>query len=440
MTPGPRAARGGLARALAASALLEVIDHGRSLGHALESLEHRVNDGRDRALIRRLCNRSLCDLPALQWRLGRLVARALPRKARAVHFLLLNALAELVEGREPAAAVIHASVDAARILNQPHLTRLVNGVLRGWLRQAERLEAELPHDEVHRLGYPEWLIDAVRKDWPTEWLSILKTGNRAPPLWLRHHRRRTDRTALAQRLHAAGPVLERPDWAPDALKLAHPARISQLPGYAEGLFSVQDAGAQAAADLLQLADGQRVLDACSAPGGKAAHILERARVELTAVELEPERISRIEQTLTRLGLSARVVVGDARQPASWWDGVPFDRILVDAPCTATGVIRRHPEIRWLRRPADIGANVEAQRSILDALWPLLAPGGLLVYVTCSILRAENRDQVESFLDRHADAAVLDRAPPGAVRCSPGAQILPGSLDRDGFFYAVLERL
>lgn len=436
----PGYAAGAQPRAAAARALVEVIDRGRTLTDALAGIERVLSDGRDRALVRRLCNRSLCDLPALEWRLARLLRQPLPRKARSVHFLLLAALGELLEQREPAPAVIHASVEATRALKQPHLARLVNGVLRGWQREGQRIESALPQTPAMQLGYPDWMVETLRRDWPDHWEQILGTGNAPPPLWLRVNRRRIDREGLAARLVSAGISAEAMPEFPDALRLEHSARITDLPGFAEGLFSVQDAGAQACAALLELEDGQRVLDACAAPGGKAADILECAEVDLTALELDPERARRVTEGLDRLGLRGRVIVGDAAEPGAWWDRQAYDRILVDAPCSATGVLRRHPEIRWLRRATDIAANALAQRAILDALWPLLAPGGLLVYATCSILHAENREQVESFLGRHDDASALDCAPPESVDCRPGSQILPGSLDRDGFYFAVLRRM
>jgi 16S rRNA (cytosine967-C5)-methyltransferase len=436
----PGSATGAQPRAATARALVEVIDRGHTLTDALAGIELLLGDGRDRALVRRLCNRSLCDLPALEWRLARLLRQPLPRKARSVHFLLLAALGELIEGREPAPAVIHASVDATRVLKQPHLARLVNGVLRGWQRDGQRIESALPQTPAMQLGYPDWMVERLRRDWPEHWEQVLRTGNTPPPLWLRVNRRRIDRAGLAARLAEAGIAAQAAPEFPDALRLEHSARITDLPGFAEGLFSVQDAGAQACAGLLELEDGQRVLDACAAPGGKAAHILEYADVELTALELDPERTRRVTDGFDRLGLHGRVVVGDAADPGPWWDRQVYDRILIDAPCSATGVLRRHPEIRWLRRAADVEANASGQRAILDALWPLLAPGGLLVYATCSILHAENREQVESFLGRHEDATALDCAPPESVRCRPGSQILPGSLDRDGFYYAVLRRM
>lgn len=433
-------AAGAEARLVAARALAAVLDDRRNLGDALADLDRQLPDSRDRALVRRLCNRVLRDYPALEWRLSQLLRKPLPRKSRDVHFLLLSALDQLIEGREPARAVVHASVAAARAGGHPHLGGLVNAVLRNQQRRAMQLEAELPDDPALRLGYPEWLLDAIRRDWPDRWREIAEAGNRTPPPWLRVNRRRATPDALCRKLLEAGIETSLDAHFPDAVRLVHPARVSSLPGYAEGEFSVQDAGAQAAAGLLELEDGQRVLDACAAPGGKAAHILERARVELTALELDPERAHRIEETFDRLGLTGQVIAGDAAQPRDWAAGRTFERILVDAPCTATGVLRRHPDIRWQRRAHDVAANVMLQGRILDALWPLLAPGGLLVYASCSILHAENRDQARAFIARHADARVLETRLDEGVATDPGCQILPGSLDRDGFYYVRMRRV
>ncbi|GAB4167505.1 MAG: 16S rRNA (cytosine(967)-C(5))-methyltransferase RsmB [Wenzhouxiangellaceae bacterium] len=431
---------GARARAYAAQTLKAVVDQGRSLNDALSDIETAFPDPRDRALIRRLVARSLADLTALQWRLARLVQRPLPRSARNVHFLLLTALSELIDAREPAPAVIHASVEATRALKCPHLAKLVNGVLRNWLRQGADLERMRPTDPVHAFGYPAWLIDALREDWPDDWAAILAAGNQSPPLWLRVNRRRSSPDRLRARLETAGIEAIFDPRFPDALKLARPARISALPGFTEGEFSVQDAGAQAAVELVAPSDGQRVLDACAAPGGKAAHILERADVALTALDIDPKRCRDIESGLARLGLKAEVLVADALLPDAWWDQKPFDRILIDAPCSGTGVIRRHPDIRWLRRPEDIPAMRRIQGGLLESLWPLLASGGRLVYATCSILRAENDELLRDFVARHADVRVLEPAVPEARALDPGAQTLPGNLDRDGFYYAVLERV
>lgn len=431
---------GAEARLVAARALEAVLDQRRNLGDALADLDRQLSEGRDRALVRRLCNRVLRDYPALEWRLGRLLRKPLGRKARDIHFLLLLALDQLIEGREPPHAIVHASVAAARSAGQHHLSGLVNAVLRNQQRRAAELEAQLPRDPALRLGYPAWLLDAIRHDWPDHWRSIAEAGNLKPPTWLRVNRRRSTPESLRLKLAENGIEAATSPHFPDALRLDHPARVSSLPGYAEGEFSVQDAGAQAAASLMDLEPGQRVLDACAAPGGKAAHILESADVVLTALEIDPARAERIGQNFERLGLAGSVVIGDAAQPDTWAGDERFDRILVDAPCSATGVLRRHPDIRWQRQPGDIEDNAGLQTRILDALWPLLAPGGLLVYASCSILHAENRDQARDFIARHADAQLHEADLEDAVATDPGRQILPGSLDRDGFYYLRLRRV
>lgn len=424
-------------RVEAALALREVLDRGRALTDALAGLGDRLPDRRDRAQTRRLCNRVLRDWPALDAEVRSRLNKPLDRRNRWIHFLLAVALDELGEEREPAPAVVHAAVEAARAGRAVPLAGLVNAVLRGRLREGP---PRRPDDDSHRYGMPGWLADRIRTDWPEDADAILAAGNRPPPTWLRINARRTTRDDAASALRAAGIGCSTPDAFPDAIQLDHPAAVTDLPGFAEGRLSVQDAGAQAAADLLQLDDGQHVLDACAAPGGKAAHILERADVDLVAVESDAKRASRIGESLQRLGLKARVEIGDASQPADWWDGRPFDRILIDAPCSATGVLRRHPDIRWLRRPEDIEANAALQARMLDALWPTLAPGGLLVYASCSILQVENRDQGRQFLERQSDAEAIDFALPASRFVDPGRQILPGDLDRDGFYYLVLRRL
>jgi len=433
-------ATGAEARLVAARALASVLDQRRNLSEALADLDRQLPDGRDRALVRRLCNRVLRNYPALEWRLSKLLRKPLPRKAREVHFLLLSALDQLIESREPARAVVHSSVAATRAAGHPHLGGLVNAVLRNHQRRCEELAAAMPDDPAIRLGYPEWLLEKLRCDWPESWREIAQAGNRTAPLWLRVNRQRSTPEQLCRKLLEDGFEASTDARFPDAVRLDRPARVSRLPGYVEGQFSIQDAGAQAAAGLMALEDGQRVLDACAAPGGKAAHILERAQVCLTALELDPQRAARIGETFERLGLSGKVIVGDAARPQAWGAGRTFDRILVDAPCSATGVLRRHPDVRWQRQAGDIAANAALQGRILEALWPLLAPGGLLVYVSCSILHAENRDRAREFIARHADAQPLETRLDEGVATDPGCQILPGSLDRDGFYFMRLRRL
>ncbi len=430
---------GAAARRIAARALTDVLDSGHSLTDALADLQAQLPEGRDRALVRRLCNRVLRDRPALEWRLSRLLRKPLPKKARAIHFLLIGALDQLIEGREPAAAIVHATVAAARAAGHPHLAGLVNAVLRNHQRRAEALQ-RLPDEPSIRLGYPDWLLDRIRADWPSHWRSIAAAGNRPPPTWLRVNRRRSDIAGIRDRLSDAGLDTHFDERFPDALRLDRSAAVTALPGFTDGLFSIQDAGAQAAADLLDLRAGLRVLDACAAPGGKAAHILERADVELTAIDSDAARAPRIEDNFRRLGLNGRIVVGDASRADAFDGAARFDRILVDAPCSATGVMRRHPDVRWLRRPTDVDRTTAVQRRILQTVWPLLEPGGLLVYASCSILRAENCEQIRAFIAHHADAEAVDLDLIDPVPMDPGYQILPGSLDRDGFYYAGLRRL
>jgi 16S rRNA (cytosine967-C5)-methyltransferase len=275
-------------------------------------------------------------------------------------------------------------------------------------------------------------------DWPEQTESILAANNAPAPLWLRVNRRRVARADFAAQLAAAGIACTVSDAARDALILETSRDVTALPGYAQGAFSVQDGAAQQAARLLEPRDGQRVLDACAAPGGKSAHILESAAVELTALDSDARRLPRLRENLQRLGLSADVRTGDAADPAGWWDGRPFDRILVDAPCSATGIIRRQPDVKLHRRATDIPVLAGTQARLLDALWPLLRSGGRLVYATCSLLADENARQIDAFLARHADAHAVRPALPWRA-AGAGAQNLPGESGMDGFFYAVLEK-
>ncbi|MEM1082250.1 MAG: 16S rRNA (cytosine(967)-C(5))-methyltransferase RsmB, partial [Pseudomonadota bacterium] len=373
---------------------------------------------------------------------GQLLTSPLKRKARAVHWLLLSSIQELIEQREPAPAIIHASVAASRLLKQPQLSGLVNAVLRNHQRQHAALDQQQPDRQSIRTGYPDWLIDRIAEDWPEHVDTILAQGNQTPPIWLRIHAGRNTPADYQHVLAEQSIESTLDDHQPSALRLSHAHKISALPGYAQGWFSVQDAGAQLAAELMQLAQGLRVLDACAAPGGKTAHMLERTSLTLTALEIDANRARTVEQNLERLQLTAQIVVADATQPERWWDGRRFDRILVDAPCSASGVIRRHPDIRWLRTERDIEHNVATQRALLKSLWPLLEPGGLLVYASCSILQAENCAQARWFLETHKDAELvpIDAKAHGAMDADPGMQILPGSRDRDGFYYAVFKRL
>jgi 16S rRNA (cytosine967-C5)-methyltransferase len=303
--------------------------------------------------------------------------------------------------------------------------------------------AAVRDDPVARWSYPGWWIDRVRNEYPADWETILEAGNERPPLALRVNRRETTRDALLARFTTAG-VAATP--AGEAGVIVDPPKpVPQLPGYAEGAFSVQDLGAQLAAPLLRVADGMRVLDACAAPGGKTTHLAELAAIDLTALDSDGSRLTRVRENLARLRLDetrVRVVAGDAGTPAAWWDGRPFDRMLADVPCTASGVARRHPDGKWLRRESDVGGFAKQQARLLEALWPCLAPGGLMLYATCSVFGDENEAQVAAFMERHAGALreTLTFAPGIVDRDGQLLPSLPGAChNQDGFFYALLRK-
>lgn len=347
-----------------------------------------------------------------------------------VEALLWCALYALESGRYAEYTVVDQAVRACGLLERWTAKSYVNGLLRSFLRQRDSIEARIGADPEARFQHPRWWIEALRADHPQAWEAILAQGNAQPPMTLRVNRRRADVDACRARLEAAGIGALR--VGASALRLTTPLPVERVPGFAEGEVSVQDAGAQRAAGLLDLAPGQRVLDACAAPGGKSAHLLETADVRLTALDIDAARCERIDRNLERLGLAARVVAGDAADPAAWWDGELFERVLLDTPCSASGVARRHPDLKWLRRAADLPAYAARQGALLDALWRVLGPGGKLLYVTCSVFRQENEAVVESFLARAAGAA---RAP---LPDGGAAQMLPDA-EHDGFFYALIQK-
>jgi len=367
-----------------------------------------------------------------------------------VDALLLTALALLWPDPEPAYTdhtLVDQAVKAAK-LRAPASAAFINAVLRRFLRERDALVAAAERSPLGAFNHPAWWVERLRQDWPAQWQAILAANNRPPPMTLRVHARRTSAADYAERLAALGmgaQALGAP--TPQALVLDKPAPVTALPGFAEGLVSVQDAAAQLAAPLLigvgpdrQLRPGARVLDACAAPGGKTAHLLElQPDLQLTALDADAQRLTRVQDTLNRLGQTATLKAADARQPATWWDGQLFDAILLDAPCSASGIVRRHPDVRWLRRPDDIAALARIQAELLDALWPLLAPGGRLVYATCSVFRAEGQAQLDAFLQRWPDAK--STAVPGFTgHLLPVAENAERPLPTlDGFFYALITK-
>ena len=362
------------------------------------------------------------------------LVEALSSRAQAtdapVEALLWCAFYALESGRYADYAVLDQAARACVLMNQHRAKGYVNALLRGFQRARAGLDARLGGDPVARHWHPAWWIERVRAAYPLEWERVLAAGNDHPPMTLRVNARHSSVDDYAARLAAQGLAARR--IAAGALLLGKPLPVARLPGFPEGLVSVQDAGAQRAATLLGLAAKQRVLDACAAPGGKSAHILESADVALTALDIDAARCADVERNLARLGLSAQVRAADCSALASWWDGVPFDRILADVPCSASGIARRHPDVKWLRRVADLERFAERQAQILDALWRTLAAGGKLLYVTCSVFSEENGAVIEAFLARTAGARCAPLADGGA------AQWLPGP-EHDGFFFALLEK-
>ncbi|MBI1907598.1 MAG: 16S rRNA (cytosine(967)-C(5))-methyltransferase RsmB [Rhodocyclales bacterium] len=411
-----------------AGKLVEAVCEGRNLNEAYTEMQGANSGWSDsvRGAVRDLAWGTLRDYGRGDLVLGRLLHKPLPA---AVHALLLVALHRLESRPEQAYVVVDQAVAAIGSF-APGLKGVSNGVLRESQRRKKELDAALAADPVTHLRHPAWWIARVRGACPQSWEAVLAAGNQHPPMSLRHNRRRIDADAAAQALSAAGIA-----WTPlpnGAFKLDQPLPVVRIPGFSAGWFSVQDAGAQWAAGWLDLAAGQRVLDACAAPGGKSAHILERADVDLVALELDAGRLVRVNENLERLGLSATLRTGDARTHADWWDGRSFDRILADVPCSASGVARRNPDIKWLRRHEDIARFARQQREIVESLWHTLAPGGKMLYVTCSIFEAENGAQIARLCEAHDD---MERLP---LDGQMEQQLVP-TAEHDGFYYALLRK-
>lgn len=389
---------------------------------------------RDHALLRALVSGSLRWHYRLAWVSGELVDQRQRRPDPLVAALVELGLLQLTELRIPDHAAVAATVDAAAELGLGRARGFVNAVLRRFLRERDAIVARAGTE--WRFSHPGWLVDAIREDWPDAHEVVLDANNARAPLWLRVNPRRIDREAYLARLAAAELDAVAGGACSSAVLVRTPCRATDLPGFADGLVSVQDAAAQLAAALLDLEPGQRVLDACAAPGGKTAHMLEicAGLGEVVAVDRDPQRLERVGTELGRLGLEATLIAADATATGDWWDGRPFDRILLDAPCSGTGVIRRHPEIKLRRQPADVAAAVALQAALLESLWPLLAPGGRLVYATCSVLTCENAALVGRFAAAHADVRCAPLGSPGHFRIQTGAA------DMDGFYYACLNRV
>ncbi|MFD0738790.1 16S rRNA (cytosine(967)-C(5))-methyltransferase RsmB [Lysobacter koreensis] len=434
------ASSGAAPRAIAANVLDAVLYRGRSLKAELAVALPPLLDPRDRALVEAICFAVLRQPQRFQAALDSFLARPLPKRDAKVRALLLAGFAQLDPLGLPAHAAVAATVEAARMLGHEHQAGLVNALLRR--AQREGLPAGDPH--AH---WPQWLRAQLQADWGDEAEAVLAASAIAPPMWLRVNARRGSRDDYRIRLQEAGIEAVVDPALANALRLDTPQPVAALPDFEAGAVSVQDASAQLVADALALKGGARVLDACAAPGGKAAHLLERdPELQLVAVEIDAARLRRMRTGFARLGLAGRgrLLAADATALPTWWDGVPFDAVLLDAPCSATGIVRRQPDVLLHRRESDLAALTALQARLLDALWATLAPGGTLLYATCSILKAENDAQVAAFLARTADAAIepLDARFGRAVSVGgqpAGHQRLPGEGGGDGFFYARLRK-
>lgn len=423
----------------AALAVRRVLE-GQSLSAALQAVG-ADEAGAARALVHELAYGTLRHYGTLDALIRQLSDKPIPD--RKLSALVAVALYQLEHAKAPPFAVVDQAVAAAAEIARPAAKALVNALLRRFLRERETLLERARSEPVGRWSHPRWWISRVRSDWPQQWESILDAGNQRPPLALRVNLRRTSRADLLERF-AQERIGARGEGA-QGIVVEVPRPVSELPGFDAGEFSVQDLGAQLAAPLLGVADGLRVLDACAAPGGKTTHLLESADVELTALDADAARLDRVRDNVARLGLArskVRIVAADAAQPAGWWDGTRFDRILLDVPCSASGVVRRHPDGKWLRRPTDMTGFAAQQRALLDGLWPTLAQGGRLLYVTCSVFREENETRIVEFCARTPDALRESLSLAGDIAHS-GGQLLPSpevaGHNHDGFFYALLRK-
>ncbi|KJY70307.1 16S rRNA (cytosine(967)-C(5))-methyltransferase RsmB [Vibrio nigripulchritudo] len=421
-------------RAEAANVLYLVVDKGHSLSTALPAAQQNIRS-RDHALLQEICYGALRYLPRLETIANNLMDKPLKGKQRVFHHLILVGIYQLSFMRIPAHAAVGETVEGTKALKGPRLRGLINAVLRNYQRNQEELDQAAVSHNAGKYAHPSWLLKLLQDAYPEQWQTIIEANNQKAPMWLRVNHQHHSRDEYLELLKNENIDASAHSEAEDAIKLASPKDVASLPGFEKGWVSVQDAAAQLSFNYLEPKDGELILDCCAAPGGKTAHILERTtNSDVVAIDCDENRLKRVHENLKRLNLQAKVVCGDARNPQEWWQGEQFDRILLDAPCSATGVIRRHPDIKWLRRADDIEALAELQSEILDAMWQQLKPGGTLVYATCSITPQENKHQVIQFLERTDSAQLV-----GSELDNPGRQILPGEEDMDGFYYAVLTK-
>lgn len=425
------------ARALSARLTFQVVEQSQSLSQILDRSLTECPE-KDRGLTQEICYGVIRLLPRLDFWTRKLMEKPLKGKYRQGHFLILVGLYQLFYMRIPAHAAVSETVQASRELKLGNFSKLINGVLRSADRRRDELLAEVEDKPTLQACHPGWLLEKINQYYQDDAPAIIAANNDRAPMWLRVNAQQFSRDAY-QRLLSEQSLESEAGLSDSALRLAHPVNVHQLPEFENGAVSVQDGAAQMAAQLLDPQPGERILDACAAPGGKTCHLLERqSDLDLTAIDIDEHRLTRVRENLQRLGLQANVFAADASKPEEW-AGQPYDRILLDAPCSATGVIRRHPDIKWLRRAADIEALAKLQGEILRALWQWLQPGGTLLYATCSILQDENSQQIRQFLQETADAELVPIREGESID-QPGWQILPGQQQMDGFYYARLCKL
>jgi 16S rRNA (cytosine967-C5)-methyltransferase len=425
-------------RLIIAQVLQLVIIKGQSLDKALETCAHALPQESFIKAVSFGVARFYHRLVAI---IGLYLSKPLKPKDQDVYLLLLSGVYELLDMHTPSHAVVSETVNATRLLGKPWAAGLVNAMLRNLQRGQANLNTQLESNPSAHYAHPDWFIFAVKKAWPAHWRAILEANNQHPPMCIRVNQLKCSREQYLTKLQAIGLHAQAIPYTHSGIVITPAIAVDVLPGFRSGEVSVQDGAAQFAAELLELEAGQRVLDACAAPGGKTGHILELGvdLQELVAIDIDRKRLERVEQNLARLGLQATLLAADAAEITDWWDGKPFARILLDAPCSGTGVIRRHPDIKLLRREADIPQFAAQQAKLLNALWQTLAPGGILVYITCSIMPEENSELVEQFLHQHADAQEKRLACAYGHPQQIGRQILPTSNGMDGFYYAKLQK-
>ncbi|MBN7769915.1 16S rRNA (cytosine(967)-C(5))-methyltransferase RsmB [Marinobacter daepoensis] len=422
-------------RAVAANVLLAV-EQGQSLSQCLPPALNQLAP-EQRPQLQAICYGTCRWFHRLDDELRQRLKKPLRKPDRVIHHLMLVALFQLRYSEQATYAVLNETVEACRALDKPHLTGLVNGVLRA----AEREGAPEPRDDSSRFSHPAWMVEKLRHNWPDHWEAILDANNQQAPMTLRVNALRFTRDDYLNHLQEAGIRARPTRFAPNGIQLESPVPVDRLPWFADGAVSVQDEAAQLCTTLLDLQPGHRVLDACAAPGGKTCAILETCGelAEVVAIDESAERLPRVQENLDRLDLHATLKQADAANIDQWWDGQAFDRILLDVPCSATGVVRRHPDIKLLRRESDIVPLASIQLGLLDAMWAILKPGGRLVYATCSVFPQENHRIIQRFLKQQDQALLLNLDKDWGQDMQTGRQLLPDPDSHDGFFYAVLEK-